>query len=180
MTNSDSNHQKWDRSSSSSAGSIPSHPRIRLNLWLFAKPIINLPGRGVDIGRIPRHFPRRESAAEFPCCWPKGPSWPSHTCACFHWACVTVSEVPKRWQRKDMHYAQCGRHPSSPRVDDDSSGEHPVWHTVLTHQPLQDYNARRAGRAASSPCASVVLQRRVRRLSLSVVVAYARLPLPES
>jgi hypothetical protein len=109
-----------------------------------------------------------------------GPSWPSHTCACFHWACVTVSEVPERWQREDMHYAQCGRHPSSPRVDDDSSGEHPVWHTVLTHQPLQDYNARRAGRAASFPCASVVLQRRVRRLSLSVVVAYARLPLPES
>jgi hypothetical protein len=69
MTNSDSNHQKWDRSSSSSAGSIPSHPRIRLNLWLFVKPI-NLPDRGVIIGRIPRHFPRRESAAEFPCCWP--------------------------------------------------------------------------------------------------------------
>jgi hypothetical protein len=176
MTNSDSNHQKWDRSSSSSAGSIPSHPRIRLNLWLFAKPI-NLPDRGVDIGRIPRHFPRRESAAEFPCCWPLLAI--THMCM-LYWACITVSEVPERWQREDMHYAQCGRHPSSPRVEDDSSGEHPVWHTVLTHQPLQDYNARRAGRAASFPCASVVLQRRVRRLSLSVVVAYARLPLPES
>jgi len=49
-----------------------------------------------------------------------------------------------------MQYAQCGRYPYFPRVDDDDGGEHPVQHTVLTHQPLQDYNAHRAGLAARS------------------------------
>lgn len=49
---------------------------------------------------------------------------------------------------------------------------------MLTHQPLQHYNAHRAGLAGYLfPCASVVLQQRVRRLALSVMVAYARLPL---
>jgi hypothetical protein len=132
MTNNDSNHQKWDGlihalvlGKFHSIG--PTNTAGYLALPRVVKPIdYCLPDPGVDIRCIPSaRFCGRISVL----------APPGHHTRSQRKICITHNAA-----------ALFNPHVST---DHDSSGEHPVQHTVLTHQPLQDYNARRAGRAAS-------------------------------